>query len=65
MSNDLPGSVALPGRQTERSTESVSSLDAPLENSGEYIGDYTIKTRNFKIAAAIAVYQSKTPRAKF
>ena len=65
MSDDLPGSVALPVQQCNRTPDRLSNLDASFEKCGEHIGDYTVKTRNFKIAAAIAEYQSKTPRAKF
>jgi hypothetical protein len=65
MNNDALGNVTLPAQQSEKAIDNVSNLDDLLEKSGEHIGDYTVKTRNFKIAAAIAEYKSRTPSAKF
>ena len=65
MSNNALDGVPLPVKQSEKSPDSISQLDSALEKDKKYIGDYTIKTRNYKIAAAIAEYLLTTPKAKF
>ena len=65
MSKDLSDGVALTTHQHDMVHENVSNRDGSIESSGACIGDYTVKTRNLKIADAIAEYRSKTPISKF
>jgi hypothetical protein len=65
MSNDAQHDAPLHGKKTEMSSGNFSQLDyATEENNKKHIGDYTVKTRNFKIADAIAEYLITTPKAK-
>lgn len=55
--------VPLPVMQSEKAPDNISQLDPTLEKRHKYIGDYTIKTRNSKIAAAMAEYLASAPQA--
>jgi hypothetical protein len=65
MGNDAQNDAPLHRKKTEMASGNFSQLDyATEEKDNKHIGDYTIKTRNFKIADAIAEYLITTPKAK-
>jgi len=65
MSNDAQNDAPLHGKNPEMASGNFSQLDYAIEaNNKKHIGDYTIKTRNLKIADALAEYLMTTPKAK-
>ena len=65
MSNDALNDAQLHAIQPEKASGGFSKLESATEkNDLKHIGDCTIKTRNFKIADAIAEYLMTTPKAK-
>jgi len=65
MSNIAQNDAALHDRKPEMASGNFSQLDyATEEKDKKHIGDHTIKTRNLKIADALAEYLMTTPNAK-
>jgi len=65
MHNNAQNDAPMHAKKPEIASENFSKLVyAGDEKDRKHIGDSTIKTRNFKIADAIAEYLLTTPKAK-